>query len=297
MHDIDWSGLLNNHEMAARVLGKSLHRGEIALFLGAGVSLGYAPGWHALARLMGRTAGVDGAGINRKKVPGDQFARFFSRIHRADPTGFEPLVKKWLYYRWTPKGGNWASDTLVAIGSLMCGSTRGRVDTVLTLNFDSILEMYLRLYGFVAQSVTTYPEILRRADVHIFHSHGYLPYDAKDGDDTSILLNNQTYLEAIGANDSPRKRVMEYVFAQKLVLAIGLSGDDIYSRSVLAALAKSQPNRSIMGFWVVGPDFANDKIEELRESKLAAVRLPSYRQLPEFLFTISRNAGTFAGIA
>jgi len=123
-----------------------------------------------------------------------------------------------------------------------------------------------------------------------------LPYDTRDGTDSSIFLDNQTYLEAIGDAENPQKRVMEYVFAQKLVLAIGLSGDDIYSRSVLAAWAKKQTNRAIMGFWVVGPDCADDRIEELKESKLAAVRLPSYRQLPEFLFAISRNAATHAGI-
>jgi len=296
MADIDWSGYLEDSEMAARDLGRSLHQGELALFLGTGISLGYAPGWHALARAMSREAGVDSAGINRKKVAGDHLAHVFTNIHRKVGNSFESLVKKWLYCRWTARSGNWASDTLVALGSLMSGSTRGRVDMVLTLNFDSILEMYLRLYGFVAQSITTYPEILRRADVHIFHSHGYLPYDVADGNESSILLDNQTYLEAIGDPGDPRRRVMEYVFAQKTVLAIGLSGDDIYSRSVLAALATKQPSRAIMGYWIVGPDTSADKVADLRDSKLAAVRLSSYRQLPEFLLNVSRYAARFAGI-
>jgi len=36
--DVDWSAYLNNPETAAEELGRLLHRGELALFLGAGIS-------------------------------------------------------------------------------------------------------------------------------------------------------------------------------------------------------------------------------------------------------------------
>jgi len=296
--DVDWSGYLNNQEMAAQELGQMLHAGELALFLGAGISMDHgAPSWHALARAMAWESKVGSAGINRAKIRGGELATIFSKIQRARPDQFEALVKKWLYCRWTPKRGNWASSNLVAMGSLMSGTNRGRIDTVLTLNFDSILEMYLRLYGFIPQSITSFPSTLRRADVHIFHSHGYLPFNADDGSDSSdILLSNQTYLEAMGEDNHPRKRMMEYVFGQKRVLAIGLSGDDIYSRAVLAALAKRNPHGPLMGFWVIGPRDSADKVAALKESKLAAVRMKSYKELPEFLFAIARHAASAMGL-
>jgi hypothetical protein len=176
----------------------------------------------------------------------------------------------------------------------MSGSNRGRIDAMLTLNFDSYVEMYLRLYGFITQSISTFPCILKRADVHIFHSHGYLPLGTEDGNDTDILLSKQTYLEAMGENDNFRKRMMEYVFGQKKILAVGLSGDDDFSRSVLAALAKRNTHGSLMGFWVASPNCSNDKVHELKKSNLAVVRLTSFNELPEFLFSIARHAASFS---
>src|ERR1043166_488855 len=119
-----------------------LYAGELALFLGAGVSIGFAPTWHTLARVMAREAKVKAGSINRKKMRGEDLADVFSKIKRTAPDKFDARVKHWLYYRWEKKAGNWASDTLVALGSLMSGTTRGRIETVLTLNFDSILDMY-----------------------------------------------------------------------------------------------------------------------------------------------------------
>ncbi len=190
------------------------------------------------------------------RLIGNRFAAVTSlrcrKIKRKDPAHFDALVRKWLYSRWETKGGHWASPTLVALGSLMSGTNRGRIDTVLTLNFDSILEMYLRLYGYITQTVTKFPSTLHRADVHVFHSHGYLPYSPEDGSDTpDILLTSQTYLEALGDRNDSRRDMMEHIFGQKKVLAIGLSGDDIYSRAVLAAMAKRNPHGPLSGFWIV----------------------------------------------
>jgi hypothetical protein len=291
--DVDWGAYLTYPERAASLLGQWLNDGELALFVGAGISLELgAPGWHLLARMMARGAGIQAAGINRKKVSGENLADIFSAIHDANPHDFASNVKGCLYHRWNnrKKSGNWASDTLVALGSLMSGTVRGRVDTVLSLNFDSILEMYLRLYGFIAQPVTTFPCVLQRADVRIFHSHGYLPLEAEDGSSTDILLTKQTYLEAIGDEASPRRRMMDYVFGQRRILAVGVSGDDLYSRAVLANIAKRHKEGPLMGFWIGGPALSSAKADSLQKSKLAAVRLPSFRELPDFLFSIARHA-------
>src|SRR5438128_2408581 len=138
LSDVDWGIYLNRSDAAARELARYLHKGELALFVGAGISLEIgAPSWHLLARVMARKAGLPSAGINRKQLAADKLADIFSAIHRTAPSDFDSSVKKWLYYRWErrKKSGNWASATLVALGSLMSGTVRGRVDTVLSLNF------------------------------------------------------------------------------------------------------------------------------------------------------------------
>jgi hypothetical protein len=97
----------------------------------------------------------------------------------------------------------------------------------------------------------------------------------------------------MGSDGHPSKKMLEYVFGHKKVLAIGLSGDDLHSRSVLAALAKVGAHGGFMGFWIIGPHDSDDKVAELKESKIAAVRLASYKDLPEFLFSIARSAAAF----
>lgn len=289
--DIDWEGYLNDPRLAAGAIARVLHAGRLALFLGAGVSKAMGvPTWHTLARLMVRDAKLPILGINRKK-DGSVLADAFSRVSRKDPVNFEKNVKKWLYYRWNKPAGNWASDTLVGLGALMSGTNRGRVDTALTLNFDSFLEMYLRLYGCIPQTITTFPCLIGRADVKIFHSHGYLPFDAEDGSDTSILLNKQTYLEEMGADSTPRRKMMQYVFGHKTMLAVGLSGDDTYSSAILSAIAK-QSGEPLMGYWIIGPNEPASKVADLKEMKMAAVKLPSFNFLPEFLFMIAREAAS-----
>jgi hypothetical protein len=288
--DIDWSLYLSDNTFAANELGRMLNAGELALFVGAGISLDHgAPSWHGLARLMAKRTGVESAGINRKAASGAELAKVFNKISR-NTEDFKKLVKDCLYYRWSPKTGNWGSDTLVALGALMSGNYRGRIETVLSLNFDSILEMYLRLYGSIPQSITSFPHLSKRADVHIFHSHGYLPYDEAEHGSTDILLSEQTYLEAIGDTADFRRKMMEFVFGQKRFLAIGLSGDDIYSSAVLAHLAKQNAHEGLMGCWIVGPRVSDDKIADLKAMKIAAVRLASYKALPEFLFKVARRA-------
>ena len=290
LQEPDWSKYLNDTDAAATVLCKLLNAGELALFVGAGISrdLG-APSWHSLARAMAWKLNLGCGSINHKTKRGGDLAEIFDEIKERD-SHFDAHIKKWLYFKWNKKSGNWASDLLVALGSLMSGTIRGRVDTVLTLNFDSILEMYLRLYGFRAQSISDFPCILRRADVHIFHSHGYLPLDAEDGDDSGILLSKQNYLETMGEENNFRKRMMNYIIGQKRVLAVGLSGDDDFSRAALAALAKHGPHGSLVGFWVIGPHDSSAKVSALKASKIAAIRLPSFDYLPEFLFNIARKA-------
>lgn len=294
--DIDWDLYLDYPDEAASELGTILYSGELALFLGAGVWKSFKlPDWHGLARSMACEIGAGGKGINHKKISGSALDGKFSEIRRMckNNAEFHRLVKKWLYYHWRTKKGNWASDTLVALGSLLAGSRRGRVDTVLTSNYDSILEMYLRLYGFVPQSVTTFPCILTGADVTIFHSHGYLPLEAEDGDDSErIILDKQTFLSAMGNSESPSRKMMEYVLGFKTILAVGLSGDDPYSGSVITHLNEKNLGRRIMGFWLVGPNEEEQKIADLRESGFAAVKLPHFAELPEFLFKVARNAAT-----
>jgi hypothetical protein len=294
--DIDWDLYLDYPDKAASEIGKILYRGDLALFLGAGVWKSFKlPDWHSLARSMACEMCVEGKGINHKRISGAALDGKFSEIRRKckDTADFHRLVRKWLYYHWRSKKGNWASDTLVALGSLLAGSYRGRVDTVLTSNYDSILEMYLRLYGFVPQSVTTFPCLLTGADVTIFHSHGYLPLEAEDGSDSErIVLDRQSYLSVMGNPESPSKKMMEYVLGFKTILAVGLSGEDPYSGSVIAYVNEKNLGRRIMGFWMVGPNEQEQKIADLRESGFAAVKLPDFAELPEFLFKVARNAAT-----
>src|SRR5580693_6298930 len=92
----DWSKYLNDTDAAATDLGKLLNAGELALFVGAGISRGLgAPSWHSLARAMAWKLNLACGSINHKTKRGGDLGEIFDEIKAHDPL-FEAHVKRWL---------------------------------------------------------------------------------------------------------------------------------------------------------------------------------------------------------
>src|SRR6185369_1769279 len=108
-----------------------------------------------------------------------------------DNRGFAELVQKCLYSGVHLDDEIVRNNLLIALGALMTGSRRGSVSRVVSFNFDSVLEWYISLYGFVPRVVLQPPVDEGSEDVRIYHPHGFLPHPDQHLDGSEFVVLDQ----------------------------------------------------------------------------------------------------------
>src|SRR5258706_12337035 len=158
-----------------RFLGSTLRAGSLALFLGAGVSkpLGL-PDWPTLISRVATRAGLTLDASTIADAKSSRVAMDSVESSNAFPE-YSKLVHDALYDGLTFTDDIVTQKLLVAIGALTMSSRRGSVRTVVTLNFDDVLEQYWSIHGYSWQLVTGLPTLLQETDVTMYHPNGYLP--------------------------------------------------------------------------------------------------------------------------
>jgi hypothetical protein len=155
------------------ILAQRLLDGRMAVFLGAGVSMGIGmPSWSQLIRNLYWT--------KRKRPPaGKDLAHAAERFLRIQCNDRYPeylsLVRQALYrgvaidfltlHR---------SITIAAIAALAMSSKRGSAQ-IYTLNYDDAVERYLSYHGYICRPIFEERDASMTADVHVFHPHGFIP--------------------------------------------------------------------------------------------------------------------------
>ena len=292
MSSLDWELIAQDKEHAAAVIAQSLNTGELALFLGAGLSMSLGlPSWTGLLErtfdLLPRYPRVDVSGLDATGL-GHQFEEV--REFVGSKAAFNDVVRRSLYGDWRPHLGNWANDLLISLGTLLVPGRRGHIDTVLTLNFDNILELYLRAYGFLAQSSSVFPVIRKNADVMVYHSHGFLPFGTECVENETLVLDALSYDREMGQQNSSRRRMMESVIHQKIVLGVGSSGSDPYSNAILAATPNTNPLREVVGYWLMVAKKEDPQVRRFYRRRIFPVLFGDHSEIPSFLLTVSEKA-------
>jgi hypothetical protein len=178
---------------------------QLVLFLGAGVSIPYGlPSWTSLVLelLFEQAQGTRRLGSMwphyRRAV-----ASWMTDYFDYDPLVLARMVERDLRLRSsrTPRGANQSADgvdlflerlrthmyasyrepagktTLTAIGELISkNNSRSGVDSVVTFNFDDLLEAELRRRKVAVQTVTS-KDRQRAGGLRLIHPHGYVPRD------------------------------------------------------------------------------------------------------------------------
>lgn len=132
----------SNPYLAVDSIAQLLHDGYLTLFLGAGVSAGFGlPEWPRLiAEILGRTSDDDFVrslpGMSDKDVAllvdpiDDGTSKYVATVHRAlysqTPKELVDLLQR--------------SPLLLSVAALVTGSCRGRIESVVTYNYDDLLE-------------------------------------------------------------------------------------------------------------------------------------------------------------
>jgi len=275
-------------------LARKLCSGSTSLVLGAGASHGFnLPNWKDLVAGVRNQCG-EPAPITDIRVE-DEADQLRRKHFKSDRLGFAKAVRIALYEKAShdPKF-LLKSDLLQALSAFLTNSLRGKGGTVVTFNFDDILESYLRLLGFVVRSETVAPAWATDADMLVYHPHGLLPKDSESGS-TPIVFSTSDFDEVVGKDSEPWNQTMREVWSTTFPVFIGLSGDDARLRSLLKTVKPSHPaiNNDGSIYWGVRPTpVGTDEhiIERWREAGIAPRFISGYEELPVWILSICQKA-------
>ncbi len=290
----------DDRELVARCLSEHLLRGRAALFLGAGASSEMGlPLWWKLVRNCQDATNATTPRVT-KNTSSEKLRRAMDEVEilAGNVDNYCSLVREHLYAKVKDDDALIGQPLLVALGAMMMKSKRGNCETVLTLNFDDVLERYLRLHGFVAQSVVKMPTRLGDSDVRIYHPHGFLPSESTPDDDSRSLVFSQFSYDKLFYEHGAWWNLVLEVLLDKPTLFVGMSCNDPTIGPLLShAMEKltNEPDARPTGFWLLGPkDPSPDSEDFLERRNVVPVRLPDCRDYFSFLLQVCRKAATLA---
>jgi hypothetical protein len=207
---------------------------------------------------------------------------------------YAALVHKALYGSVTITEELVRHKLLIALGALTMSSRRGSVRTIVTLNFDDVLEQYLALHGYWTQTVTDLPALLLDTDVTIYHPNGYLPSDRTKAPSTFLVLSQASFERRMSVYSTEWRRLVTEILASSVGLFVGVSGDDPIIGPVLQDVKRSVGARRPTGFWMRGPDDERGE-EYFCDRNIAPLNFASYDDYPTFLFKVCQSAARALG--
>ena len=131
---------------ALRLLASALRRGNLAIFVGAGISMAATegfPNWVTLAERCCKKGEVE---FDRTKAIVDsRYVRLKMReVRSALPkSGYLAVVEAALYEGVAYNDALLRTPVLAALGSLVMGAVRGAANVVFNYNYDDVLEWFL----------------------------------------------------------------------------------------------------------------------------------------------------------
>jgi len=281
--------------LAAGELGQLLRNSALRLFLGAGASSGFGlPEWKLLiARVLDKDrdsaflSSLDTMSITdlRRLVDplDDGSATYVGRVREALYRDVKADLLEQLQ----------GSPLLLAVAALLTGAHRGRIDSVVTYNYDDLLEQYLRMLGLAVCCRIRPDELSTRADVELNYVHGRLP----QGWEASmaipeIILSEKSYRSRRAEIESGWPAMIAHGLFSKIGLFVALSGDD---SSILDVLKRAQ-NRvrrsaDYTGYWLLTPDAFDRNKDDILEVGMCPIRLEK-EKIAQFVFRICQCAAS-----
>ncbi len=287
---------MSEPSMAAAILGRLLHRGELVLLLGAGASVGMGlPDWAGLvttcAAHLGSTEDYSAVSSGRELMRSIDALRRWATLSRSE---MKDVVHRALYGDLLDVGeypeSTAVSPLLVALGAMLMRSARGSAGDVFSLNFDDVLEWYLDLHGFSTQVVPELPTLIQGdVDVHVYHLHGFLPLRT-DAYETSpwIVFSEPELVDRLAKTAAfPWENLLLNRLQSKVLLGVGTSFSDTDLHISLKRVSEVVTDRPY-GF-VVGRHSEGER-GELMDMGLVPVSLGEHSDVPTFLLEICRGA-------
>jgi len=263
------------------------------LFLGAGVSSGFGlPEWKLLvARILGRDGDAQFlsalSGMSDKDMAklindvDDGSDTYVRKVHDAlyegAPDDLADLLSR--------------SPLLLAVAALLTGSCRGRINTIITYNYDDLLMQYLRRLGYKVCVRKEPSDFSTWADVEINYVHGYLPQFSDDRSNAcDLILSEKSYRDRRANIDKGWSSYVVHGLYSKNGLFIGLSGED---GSILDILDRAQKEitRTIdyTGYWLMTQSAYDRNASEIIRFGMCPIPL-AVEEFPKFVFNVCQKA-------
>ncbi len=257
MSDYGYDDYLRDPFLAVDRIGSLLKMGVLRLFLGAGASSGFGlPEWKTLiARVLARDTDKDFMDSLPRQTPADLTKllddiddgsdKYVRRVHEALYRDAAPSLLRQLQ----------KSPLLLSVAALTTGAHRGRIDSVITYNYDDLLEQYLRMLGLAICSRVNPTDLSTCADVEINYVHGRLPQVWDDSASLpSIILSDKSYRAKRAQIDEGWSAEVQHRLNSKIGLFLALSGDDGSILDLLKRLQTTVRHTPYNGYWLLTVD-------------------------------------------
>lgn len=265
------------------------------LFLGAGASKGFGlVNWHELVNLLRREVRL--ADIPPPNNADDlQHAadEVIDRLKSKDELG--NLIQKCLYAN-IP---NLTTDIfeqhlLVSISALLMGSKRGHVSRVITLNYDSMLEWFLSLFGFVVKTIDNLPALEGSEDVKIYHPHGYVPHPEYSLDRSNeIILGMMSANKRIGTPGEPWFEMIRHLLNTGLCLFIGMSSNTLSDRALaplFSTAGETHRGTRPLGIWLLLESLGSSQELIYQRNNIVPLQFSTSKEISEFILKIAQDS-------
>lgn len=290
--DID---VWKDNEVLICYLARQLRKGRMALFIGSGISAPFLNlEWGSLVDELLASKGMTASTSDSLET---KVANYRYHYFEKDTPGYLEAVKSILYSKANSSFHSLRKNaTLGAIGALVMASSRGSAKGVVTLNFDDILEKYLKYHGFVTSSIAEDVHWDGSNDVTVYHPHGFLPSDLQNNS-SDIVFDKNSYGRALGQDGSKWREIILSMLRTHTCLFLGLSGADLQLTSWLSNVCKEHP-ATVKGvpYWGVSFSTKDDPGTNATWKNLGVFckKIDDYKiDLPEFLFKLCQKAAQF----
>lgn len=286
----------NDNKVLMPFLADRLAEGSLLIVLGAGVSRFYGmPDWEGLLR--GIKNGATTHSVAKGRMSMAAWAEAIQlELFPYDKAGFNDAVGSTLYSDPDKFDLLKIADnkTLRSIGALCHASRRGRVNKVVTFNYDCLLEAYFAFHGIASQVIHAPSYIAQDADVTVFHPHGYIPHAKFSGKPSDgIVLARDDYEEAV--ETQWEQRILG-LLSTHFVIFLGLSGEDDRLSAIARKAKENNPfitdEDKELDFYGMRICSKDDPMKSQWENRGIYCREVGAmnREIPKILFSICRAA-------
>jgi len=289
-----------NPELRTAYLARQLNRNAMGLVLGAGISKGFGlPEWDELLDSMYKGHEQHRPKGKSAQIQADHFRRV---VCEGNQQKYLDCVSSALYENYNADLDQLQKNaTLGSIAALVMSSARGHASSVITFNFDDILERYLEYHGFVVESVPDVPRWSSSADVEVFHPHGLLPAPGSNRRKKSkeIVFSRTEFIEALTENDDPKRHQLLVAMRSRTCLFLGVSGNDDHQLALMKIVKESHAANSTKtlywGVWISADQMALEAKDEWKKQGIFPLGIKNWDELPKQLYQIAQQAARQRG--